>query len=84
MVTLTNKTNRHVELEDTDGKFLVINSKAVSAPLDEKKFTPRTLRLIKDGSLLKKEIVAKSASKEVKTSKDKVSANDNKKSTKTK
>ena len=56
MVTLTNKTNRHLEIEDTDGKFIIINSGQTSGELDESKFTKRTLRFIKDGTLLKKEV----------------------------
>ena len=35
MVTLTNKTNRHLEIEDTDGKFIIINSGQTSGELDE-------------------------------------------------
>lgn len=56
MVTLTNKTNRHIEIESKDGKVTVINSMETSGLLDEKKFTDRTNRLIKELKLLKTEI----------------------------
>ena len=56
MVTLTNKTNRHLEIEDKDGNFILINSGQTSGELDESKFTPRTLRFITNGTLLKKEV----------------------------
>lgn len=50
-VTLTNKTNRHVEIEGLDGVSTIINSGAVSEPLEESNFTSRTKRLIKQGYL---------------------------------
>lgn len=56
MVTLTNKTNRHIEIEDVELISTIINSGAVSKPLDESKFTARTNRLIKSGQLFKKEL----------------------------
>ena len=53
MVTLTNKTNRQIEIEDKDGVATIINSKQTSGILDESKFTPRTERLIAEGKLFK-------------------------------
>lgn len=53
MVTLTNKTNRQIEIEDKDGVATIINSKQTSGILDESKFTPRTERLIAESKLFK-------------------------------
>lgn len=56
LVTLTNKTNRHVEIEGRDGVSTIINSGATSEPLEESNFDNRTKRLIKQGQLFQRTV----------------------------